>query len=533
MILSVINDKKRETTTTMANTETSHSENNKRIAKNTLLLYVRMLFSMLVSLYTSRVVLNTLGVEDYGIYNVVGGFVAMFSMISNSLSSSVSRFITFELGRGNTEKLKEIFSTSVLIHIALAAIVFILAETIGVWFLNTHMTIPADRLTAANWVFQASVISFMFGLFSVPYNASIVAHERMSAFAYIGILDVILRLLIVLFIAYVPLPYDKLIIYSLLIVAVNISLRQIYWWYCRKNFEECHLNWVFNKKRWKEMSSFAGWNFIGAASGLLKDQGVNILLNLYMGPVINAARGIAMSVNSAVNSFAGNFMTALNPQIIKSYASEDKKYTYSLVERGSRFSFYIILLFILPIILETNFILTIWLKQYPEHTVNFIRLILLLSLCDTLSNTLITLQLSTGKIRNYQLVVGGMQLMNCPLSYICLSIGLPPESTLITAIFISLSCLILRLLFLRKMTGLPITHYILNVCLNTICVAIIAAAIPTLIYSNMQQGLTRFLIVTTLCLISVSLSVYFAGCNKAERTFIMNKAISIKTKFVK
>ena len=488
---------------------------------------------MLVSLYTSRIVLNALGVIDFGIYNVVGGVVTMFSVLSGSLSSAISRFITFELGKSNFDRLKEIFSTAVIIQVVLSIIVITLGETVGMWFLNYKMNIPAERMIAANWVFQFSILTFVVNLISVPYNASIIAHERMSAFAYIGILDVILRLLIVLFIAYVPLPYDKLIIYSLLIVAVNISLRQIYWWYCRKNFEECHLNWVFNKKRWKEMSSFAGWNFIGAASGLLKDQGVNILLNIFLGPIVNAARGISISVNSTICAFANNFMTAINPQITKSYASEDKKYTYSLVERGSRFSFYIILLFILPIILETNFILTIWLKQYPEHTVNFIRLILLLSLCDTLSNTLITLQLSTGKIRNYQLVVGGMQLMNCPLSYICLSIGLPPESTLITAIFISLSCLILRLLFLRKMTGLPITHYILNVCLNTICVAIIAAAIPTLIYSNMQQGLTRFLIVTTLCLISVSLSVYFAGCNKAERTFIMNKAISIKTKFVK
>ena len=208
----------------------NHRENTRRIAKNTLMLYGRMLFSMVVSLYTSRVVLNALGVEDYGIYNVVGGFVTMFSLISSSLSSAVSRFLTFELGRGDMERLKAIFSTSVLIHIALAAVIFILAETVGVWFLNTQMTIPAERLTAANWVFQASIVSFMFGLFSVPYNASIVAHERMSAFAYIGILDVVLRLLIVLFIAYAAFSFDRLVVYSLLLVVVSILLRGIYWW---------------------------------------------------------------------------------------------------------------------------------------------------------------------------------------------------------------------------------------------------------------------------------------------------------------
>ena len=232
----------------------SHAENTKRIAKNTLMLYIRMLFSMLVSLYTSRVVLNTLGVEDYGIYNVVGGFVAMFSLISNSLSASVSRFLTFELGRGDMERLKETFSTSLMIHLALAGIVFLLAESIGIWFLNTQMTIPSERLYAANWVFQASIISFMFGLCSVPYNASISSHERMSAFAYIGMLDVVLRLLIVLFIAYSSFNFDRLIVYSLLLVAVGMSLQCIYFWYCRKNFEECRFKLHFNKSYWKELT---------------------------------------------------------------------------------------------------------------------------------------------------------------------------------------------------------------------------------------------------------------------------------------
>ena len=510
----------------------SHAENTKRIAKNTLMLYVRMLFSMLVSLYTSRVVLNTLGVEDYGIYNVVGGFVAMFSLVSNSLSASVSRFLTFELGRGDMKRLKETFSTSLLIHLVLAGIVFVLAETLGIWFLNTQMTIPSERLYAANWVFQASILSFMFGLSSVPYNASITSHERMSAFAYIGILDVVLRLLIVLFIAYAPFQFDRLIVYSLLLVAVSMSLQCIYLWYCRKNFEECRFRLHFNKTCWKEMSTFAGWNFIGCTAGLLKDQGVNILLNLFMGPVVNAARGIATSVNTAVSSLAGNFMAALNPQITKSYAANDREYMFSLVERGSRFSFYIMLILALPIMFETEFILTLWLKQYPEHTVHFVRLVLILSLCDVLSNTLITLQNATGRIRNYQLAVGGMLLMNFPLSYICLKVGFPPESTFVVAIWVSLCCLLLRLVFLRKMAGLSMRRFLKSVCLNVFSVTVIALIVPVLFgWLSAGDGWGRFLLICFVCLVCSAFSVYRIGCSKNERQFIMQKVYAVTNRW--
>ena len=510
----------------------NHQENTRRIAKNTLMLYGRMLFSMVVSLYTSRVVLNALGVEDYGIYNVVGGFVAMFSLISNSLSASVSRFLTFELGRGDMQRLKESFSTSVLIHVALAVIVFILAETVGVWFLNTQMTIPAERLAAANWVFQASIVSFMFGLFSVPYNASIVAHEHLSIFAYFSILDVVLRLVIVLFIAYVPFSVDKLIVYSLLLLAASVFSRQIYWLYCRRQFTECRVNWKFNRQYWKQMSSFAGWNFIGSTAGLLKDQGVNILLNLYMGPVVNAARGIAMAVNSAVSSFAGNFMTALNPQITKSYASDDKEYMFSLVERGARFSFYILLILTLPIFFETEFILTIWLKQYPEHTVNFVRLVLILSMCDILSNTLITLQNATGRIRNYQIAVGGVLMTNLPLSYFCLELGCPPEATLFVAIAVSLCCLALRLKFLRKMTGLSIANFVKGVCVKVVTVSAFSIFIPLVLTQVIEAaGWVHFGIIATVCVVCSLISVGMIGCTKSERQFIIQKIVALRNKY--
>lgn len=497
------------------------------------MLYVRMLFGMLVSLYTSRVVLNTLGVEDYGIYNVVGGFVAMFSLISNSLSSSTSRFLTFELGKGDMENLKKVFSTSLLIHITLAIVVLISAETIGVWFLNTQMTIPAERLYAANWVFQASVFSFMFGLFSVPYNASIVSHERMGIFASIGILDVVARLCIVLFIAYSSWHFDRLVVYSLLLVVVSMVLQCIYLSYCRKHFEECRLNLSFDRNYWNEMSSFAGWNFIGCTAGLLKDQGVNVLLNLFVGPVLNAARGVASSVNTAVYSFAGNFMAALNPQITKSYAAGEHSYMMSLVERGSRFSFYILLMLALPILFETEFVLTLWLKQYPAHTVNFVRLVLLLTLCDVLSNTLITLQNATGKIRNYQLAVGGVLMLNFPLSYICLKMNFPPESVFVVALLISVTCLLLRLVFLKRMVQLSIRRYLSKVCFNVGVVSLSAIILPGILYMYMGYGWQRFLSVTAICLLCSSISIYVIGCSTSERRFILDKARTVKKRIIR
>jgi len=509
---------------------TEQAENTKRIAKNTLMLYVRMLFGMLVSLYTSRVVLQALGVEDYGIYNVVGGVVAMFSMISNSLSSSVGRFLTFELGKGDMEGLKKVFSTSLSIHVALALVIVLLSETLGLWFLNTHMTIPENRLYAANWVFQASVLTFVINLLSVPFSASIVSHEKMSAFAYIGILDIILRLLIVLFIAYSGLEFDRLIVYALLLVGVVCIMQAIYWNYCTRHFEECKFRLSFDSGYWKEMSSFAGWNFIGGAASLLKDQGVNILLNLFIGPVINAARGIANTVNNVLASFASNFMIALKPQITKSYAAGDYGYMVSLVERGSRFSYYILLLFALPMLFETEFVLTLWLKHYPEHTVNFVRLILIVTMCDILSNTLIILKAATGNVRNYQIVVGGMLLMNFPLSYFCLKVDFPPESTLVVALLVAVFCLFLRLLFLREIPGFSMKRYLCKVCGNVLIVTFISMILPLLLYMQMSDGIVRFFLICVLTTLCSSAAIYFVGCNKNEQMFIREKVTLIRRK---
>lgn len=501
-----------------------HSENTKRIAKNTLMLYGRMLFSMVVSLYTSRVVLNTLGVVDYGIYGVVGGFVSMFSLISSSLSSAVSRFLTFELGRGDQERLNKAFSTSLLIHIVLAIAVLVIAETVGVWFVNNKMTIPADRLYAANWVFQASIFSFMFGLFSVPYNASIVSHEKMSAFAYIGILDTTMKLLIVLFIAYSHWHFDKLIVYAMLLVAVSIVQQCMYMGYCRNHFEECRLKISFDKGFWKEISSFAGWNFIGCTAGMLKDQGINVLLNLMFGPILNAARGIASTVNGAVITFVNNFMTALNPQITKSYALDDYEYCYAIVRKGACFSYYILLILGIPIILEADFILSLWLKQYPEHTLSFVRLVILLSMMEVLSNTQITLMLSTGNIKCYQLVVGGIVMLNFPLTYVCFKLGMPPESSYIIAAILSVLCLFIRLLFLSKLPKFSVSQFIKEVILRVLAVSILSLSCPLVIYYCMTPSWLRLIVICATSCVCSCLSIFFVGCTDIER-FVVIKNI--------
>ena len=504
-----------------------YSANTRRIANNTIMLYCRMLFSMFVSLYTSRLVLNALGVVDYGIYGVVGGFVTMFSIISSSLSSAVSRFMTFAIGRNDKTMLNNVFSMSLLIHVILALLVIMLAETIGLWFVNNRMTIPVERISAANWAYQASILSFVFSLFMIPYNAMIISHEDMKVFAYIGILDSILRLFVVIFVAYCQLNYDKLIVYSILLVFVTLILQSIYFVYCKKKYEECHLKIQINITTLKDMGAFAGWNFIGCSAQLLKDQGVNVLLNLFGGPVLNAARGIATSVNSAVSSFTSGFMTAINPQITKSYASSDYRYLFSLLEKGARFSYYILMILALPIILETDFVLTLWLKTYPPHSVSFVRLVLILSLSDVISRPLITAQLATGRIRNYQIVVGGVLLLNFPLSYIFLKCHFSPESIYMIAIAISFMCLAIRLCFLRNMINLSIKRYFFRVICNVLLVTLASTLLPYILHVSMTSGLIRFSVVGIISVLCSLCSIYFVGCNRTEREEIIYKLLSV------
>lgn len=481
---------------------------------------------MVVSLYMSRVILNYLGVEDYGIYNVVGGFVAMFGILSGSLSSAISRFITFEIGKGDLDKLKRIFCTSVNIQIILITIITILMETIGIWFLNNKMVIPVERLAAANWVFQFSVITFALNLLSVPYNAVIIAHEKMSAFAFISIVDVILKLIVAFIIVYNP--FDRLVYYGLLIMICGLINRSIYAIYSKRHFEEATYQMIFDKGLMKELFGFAGWNFIGSSSALLRDQGGNILINLFFGPTVNAARGIAMQVSNAATSFVTSFTTAVNPQIIKGYAVGDNDSTMKLVFQSTKFSFYILLLIALPVFVSSHYILDLWLGNVPENTDIFVRLILIYVLSETLANPLVTLTLATGHIRNYQIVVGGFQMMNFPITYLSYKLGAPSETIFAVAICISFVCEMSRLVMLKKMVGLPVKLFLKNVYFRTFSVALCSAVIPIVLKKYCEDNLLSFMILTAVSIISAAIFSYTIGCTKADKVAINNQILKVK-----
>lgn len=505
-------------------------QNNKRIAKNTMFLYFRMLLTMAVSLYTSRVVLQALGEDDFGTYNVVGGVVAMFSVLSGSLSASISRFITFELTKKDIGKLKKIFSTSVNIQLILSIIIVVLVEIVGVWFLNNQMKITPDRLEAANWILQFSLITFVVSLLSVPYNATIIAHEKMSAFAYIGIVEVSLKLFVAILINYNP--FDRLIYYGLLILLISLIMQSIYVIYSERNFEEAKYKPVLDIELLKQMFGFAGWNFIGASSAILRDQGGNVIINLFYGTGVNAARGIAMQVNNAVSNFVTNFMTAVNPQITKSYASGEYDYMMKLVFQGARFSYYILLFLSLPIIVSTPYILNLWLDVVPEHTVNFVRLILIFSMSESLAHPLVTAMLATGKIRNYQLVVGGCQLLNLPLSYFFLRYGFPPEIVIVVSIVISVVCEMARLVMLRKMLRLPVRKFLIKVYFNVIIVTLIAAACPFFVSSYLQESFINFILLSLLSVLCVLLAIYFIGCDSQDKMILYDQLHKFRLKLL-
>ena len=498
------------------------SVNNKRIAKNTLLLYVRMLFTMAVSLFTSRVILNTLGVEDYGIYNVVGGIVTMFSVLSGSLSASISRFITFELGKGNFERLKTIFSTGVNIQIGMSVLIIAIAEVVGIWFLNTKMNIPTERLLAANWVFQCAIFTFVLNLLSVPYNAAIIAHEKMSAFAYISVIEVTLKLIIVYMLLISP--FDRLGTYAVLLLLVGAAIRFIYGYYCKRHFEECTYHFVIDKPILKEMTGFAGWNFFGNGAYMLNTQGVNILMNLYFGVAVNAARGVATQVDAALKQFVNNFTTAVNPQITKSYAQGDLDYMHKLVCRSAKFSAFLMMFFAVPIILETNTILTIWLKTVPDYAVIFLQWIIISSFMDTvLANSLVTSMFATGKIKGYQIIVTTVGCLVFPLSWIAFKLGFEPQVGYILYFIIYTILLFVRLYLLKDMVKLPVMMYIREVLYKLAPVIVVGFAIPGILILTMDAGWLRLILVCLLSVLVTAESEYFIGLSNKEKDFVAEK----------
>lgn len=510
---------------------TDTSVNNKRIAKNTLLLYIRTLFIMLVTLYTSRVVLNTLGVTDYGIYNVVGGVVAMFSVISGSLSSSISRFITYEIGHGDFDKLKRIFSTSVNIQIGISLVILVLAEIFGVWFLNTKMNIPQERLSAANWVLQCSLLSFIINLISVPYNACIIAHERMSAFAYISILEAVLKLAVVYMLLISP--YDKLVTYAILLVVVALLIRFTYGQYCRRHFEESRYKFVYDKPLVKEMTSFAGWSFFGNGAYMLNVQGVDMLINIFFGVTLNAARGVATQVQNAVMQFVNNFTVAVNPQITKSYAAGEMVYMYRLVCRGARFSYFLLLIFVVPLVCEADYVLRLWLKIVPEHAPAFLRLSLFGTLMTLLGNSMLTAISATGNIKRYQLWITLVGCLVFPLTWVAFELGFPPEATYGIYIVIYFLLNFVRLYIAKGLLKFPARLYLTDVILKVTVVSVISFILPLLFIHHVEQGFLRLCGTCVISLLSTGATIAVLGLEVSERKKIIGKIVSITSKIKK
>lgn len=489
---------------------------NKRIAKNTMFLYFRMFLIMGVSLYTSRVVLRTLGVEDYGIYNVVGGIVTMFSFLNGSLGAATSRYITFELGRRDFEKLNKTFNVALLTHIFIGFIIVALAETIGLWFFYNKMIIPDNRLNAAFWVYQISILSSLVSLTQVPYNAILIAHENMKVYAYVGMVEVFLKLLIVFLI--VIAPFDKLVFYALLLFLLNVGIIAFYRIYCIKCYMESRINICKEKVLYKNMFKYAGSDLIGNVSVLAQGQGLNLLLNVYFGPVVNAARAVAYQVQGAVTQFGSNFMTAVRPQIIKLYAQGEVKEMFKLVYLSSNFSFYLMWLFILPLCLEADYVLSLWLGEYPDHSVSFLILVFILCLIQTLKTPRTIVFHATGKLLLANVTIGTLLCCAFPLAYFFLKMGGEPESVFWAANITMFLSEFVSVFILRKYVEYNIGNYLLNIHVRCAVVAAVSFVIPYLLYDKfMEPSFLRLVLTCIITTISIIAAVWTIGMNKDMR----------------
>lgn len=499
-----------------------------RLINNTMMLYLRTLLIMFIGLFSSRVILQSLGIDDFGIYNVVGGFVGMFAVITNSLVSTTQRYITVELGKGDKGDLNKVFGIVITIHIGLALLMVLLFETVGLYCLNNVLEIPHDRRHAAQWVFQISVICSVLGVLSTPYIGIIVSYERMRAFAFISLQDAILRLLIC-YALYVS-DSDRLILYAVLIGLVSIWNQFLYMRYCFKSFKSLKSIPRKDKKLFKSIFGFAGMNFLGSFAYILSTEGVTIILNMFYGVVLNAARGIATQVQNLAGRFTGDFMTALNPQITKEYSAGNKEHSQELCFRGAKFSFYIVALIAIPVAIRANMLLTLWLGHFPEYTVQFVRLTLALSMVSVLAGPLVTLILAVGQITGISLWIGGIKLLALPLIYICFKLFNSPLYAYYVIILLDIFLIFIRLSILQKKTGLSFvksmtTNVFLPVTYTGLCTIVVSYILNIFIIQNIV-GLFLF---SVLSVISSAIIIYTIGMKNAERQFVR----SIIGKFIK
>ena len=480
---------------------------------------------MLVSLYTVRVVLQVLGEEDYGIYNVVGGIVVMFSFLSKTLASASQRYFAFEIGRYDNERLKQVFSIMQILYVLVMIIIVVATELFGLWFLANKATIPAERMVAAHWIFQFSILSFSITLFTTPYQADIIAHERMNIYAYVGVLEAVLQLLLAFALTLLPTSVDILIIYGLLMLISCFVVQGIYILYASKKFEEARLRYYWDTKMAMEILSYSGWNIFGALASVARSQGLNMLINVFFNPAINAARGIAYQINNAINHFASNFYTAVRPQVTKNYAKGDMDATLSLVFSSSKFTYYLLLFVSVPIMVFAAPILDLWLDVVPDHTLLFTELVIIVALIDSISNPLMTLAQATGKMAAYQTVVGTLLIMVLPISWFFLKLGYSAESTMIVAMFISIVSLVARLIILHRLVGFPIRKYLSRVLL---CISLPTALSFGIVYLLKvfawpnSESIVLFLIKLSVAMALTVCVILLTGFTKKEMNILKN-----------
>lgn len=497
------------------------SSNSNRLAKNTLLLYVRTIVTLLISLFTSRVILQSLGVEDFGIYNVVGGFVSMFSVVSSSLTATTQRFLTYELGKTENSNVGNVYNISMSIHIYLAIILFVLFEVVGVPILNNVLNISPERMSAANWVFQLSVLSFLINILATPLMALVIANERMNVFAYISLLSAFLKLAVA-YAIYIS-SIDKLILYSCLLFAIAMLERVIYGMYSTRSFKYINFKLVRDRSQFKEIFKFAGMNFIGVFASILCNQGINVLLNIFFGVVVNAARAVAIQVQSAVERFTSDFMTALDPQITKEYASGNIEKSLQLGSLGSKFSFFLMLLMSSVFIVRVDYVLGLWLGDVPEYTVDLVRLTICMSLLNLLSHPLVTIILANGNLTTFTFWIGGIRLMMIPAVFVALKLGATPQMAYSIVIFFEFAALITRLIIVNKMVGGNFFKMFLSNVLSR-AAFVFVVTIGILLYVNylLPEGLLGFVLSVIVNLSVAVFVIVFIGMKKVERQYIWN-----------
>lgn len=489
--------------------------NSQRLVKNTMFLYLRMILIMLIQLYTVRVVLKSLGETDYGVYMLVSGIVSMFSFMSSTLAISSQRYFSIEIARNNSSELQKVFSLTLIIYSLIALVVLLLSESLGVWFLNNYINIPEDRVYATNWVYQFSILSFILTIFKVPYDAMIIAKEKMNIFAYLSILEVVLKLFIVYFL-YI-LEFDKLILYGFLSFIVVFIVTAFYKIYCNRVFSESKFVFYWNNTRFNTMLSFSGWNLFGSIAGVLYNQGVNVLLNIFFGPIVNTARGIAFQVNSVMNQLTLNFMTAVRPQITKLYATDELVKMFNLVFKSTKYSFFLILIISTPLIWYTNYIYELWLGSVPMYVDVFTKLILGVSLIDSLSYSIMSTVQATGRVKVYQIVVGLCFMLNLPLSFLFLKNGYPAEFTFYIAIVIAFVCFLLRLIILNTLLKYDLFLFMKKVMMPVLLVVLTSSFLNYFLYSHLLN--IDVMIKIILSIVLTGTTILLIGLSTYERLY--------------